>query len=872
MRLFWTSDTQCEPTIRKPRAFHWTQQWSLETYDRSHVPPTSRRTIESKNTMPHAGTMHIYTPPAMSKTNSPWSVVGMLMSAPRLRSTARRRKDKGKTEPGNNQSTAQPSEVARPSPEATVVPAQEPAFVSNAATPASGEAGESSTAEQIPQVVTRPATPEEHDNGWTTVAAQEQPGPAASTGSADSQPNASLNADDDIVDVLSQSVSVDFFDQQAQAPPGTPPHVASEIERKEAAVAVIESEKKDLESRLESVLEELASAVTRNAELDGENRRQAQKLQDVEAEMQKWAQRGGQEARREVEEGQQRIRALEADLYEQGEALKGFQNDVQSERRVWEERQNRLEEMTERNGDLEERIGRLLEERHVIDGELQELRGRNATTNDTLEALLADLSRAEEERDGAHGELDAVLQRIQDLEEARNSHLLEERQAVAEELQGLRGVNAQTKCELDAVLVDLAKAKKEWESIQARLEESEGRNKDLEARNRRLVDERQAADRELEVFQGLQTKTANTLKAALAELKSASHQKGELVKEVDRQAGELAGKERAIQDLRRSQAEIARQPNHRQLDVLERRNRMLVDQLRRQSEQLRQQTLSRREPGAQPLDISPKGETLGGVASMVDRLNSEIFQTAAHMADSLDFTNPATMNAQEIRAVVDRASVTLGRPLALVLQATSAQPGIDFNPLPVQIGLQACLISCCERIATSWCPGHWDYGDFLAAIYLRVAGSTPPTVAAKWRALTERQLKNPSDSTTQAEMEDYILRNLVDALVIAGWRRTQSNGRDLLTKFRERLGQIVKLALRLNMSLGDNWELMTVHPNELFEAENMDDAYDGAAEKHDGDHVVCTTELGLKTAGSVVVRPKVVLRATLTEETGYDAF
>ncbi|KAF8058641.1 hypothetical protein FPV67DRAFT_512027 [Lyophyllum atratum] len=300
---------------------------------------------------------------------------------------------------------------------------------------------------------------------------------------------------------------------------------------------------------------------------------------------------------------------------------------------------------------------------------------------------------------------------------------------------------------------------------------------------------------------------------------------------------------------------------------------MLMDQLRRQSEQLRQKTFPRQDPLLPTPEPSLKSDHVSeGVAGMLDRLNSEIFQAAAHMADSLDFTSPMSLNAQELKGVVERASVTMGKPLALVLQATSAQPGVEFNPLPVQIGLQACLISCCAKIMTSWCPGHWEYGDFLAAIYRRIVGSTPQSIALKWRALTERQLKTPSDSTTQVEMEDYMLRNLVDALVIAGWRRTQLNARDLLAKFRERLEQLVKVALRLNLALGDDWEVMVVHPNELFDANIMDDAYDGDEENQRGDHVVCTTELGLRTGGNVVLKPKVVLRAMLTEETGYDAF
>lgn len=792
------------------------------------------------------------------------------MGAPRLRSSARKRRDKETPGATYHQSPAQESDAVKDLKTEAVAAV----VVTSAGTSAEGD---SLTEERLYRVVARPATPEEHDNGWTTVAAQQQPRAASLTGSADSQLGASPNADEDIVDVLSQSVSVEFLEQQTQAQPGSPPHVPSELERKEADMAALENEKKELLSRLESVSEGLAGVGRRNRELDDENRQQAHKLQVMEAAMRAIegeaveAKKVEQQAKKEVDHGLQRIRALEAVQYEQTEVFEKVENNLQRERRGREELQRQFEEITKRNRDLQEQTGRLLGERRAVDDELQGLRALNTRTNGALETLLADLVKAEEERDGAQGQLEEVLKRDKDLEQ-RNRRLLEERHATDEELLGLRNLNVRTKDALDTVLVDLAKAKAEREGIQGRLEESEARCKVLESRNTRLTDERYTEDNELELLRELRTKTANALEATLTELRSASHEKGELLNQVARQASELAVKDKAIQDLKRSQAEIAKQPNLRQLDVLERRNRMLMDQVRRQSEQLRQKTLPRQELVASHPEPSTKGDTSSGIAGMVNRLNSEIFQVAAHMADSLDFTSPSTMNAQEIRVVVERASVTIGRPLALVLQATSAQPGVEFNSLPVQIGLQACLISCCAKIATSWCPSHWDYGDFLAAIYLRIVGSTPQIVAAKWRALTEQQLKNPSDNTTRAEMEDYILRNLVDALVIAGWRKTQSNGRDLLAKFRERLGQIVKLALRLNTALADDCEITTIHPNEIFDADMMDDAYEGEAANQPGDHVVCTTELGLRTAGSAVVKPKTVLRAMLTEETGYDAF
>lgn len=147
-----------------------------------------------------------------------------------------------------------------------------------------------------------------------------------------------------------------------------------------------------------------------------------------------------------------------------------------------------------------------------------------------------------------------------------------------------------------------------------------------------------------------------------------------------------------------------------------------------------------------------------------------------------------------------------------------------------------------------------------------------PHLATKWRAVTEHQLKKVSDDTVQAEMEVYISKNLMDALVVSGWRKTQFSTKEFLAKSRERLGQIVKSALRLNMALGDNWEVIAVHAGEHFDTDKMEDAY-GKEESQREDRVVCTTDMGLRmAAGSVVLKPKIVLRSMLAEETGLSAF
>ncbi|KAF5374605.1 hypothetical protein D9615_008996 [Tricholomella constricta] len=753
----------------------------------------------------------------MSRPNSPWSMVGLFMGNPKLRSSSRKRKDKGKADTGKDETLVAEIRGAQ-APVAEAVKVEEP-LVAPGATSEEGHTSDiegSLADDQTYKVVARPGTPtpDEQDQGWTNVDAQQhQPSPASSTESVD-PPKASPIVDEDMVDVLTQSVSAEFLQQQADALPGTPSYAVLELQRNEAEIGVLQTDKRELQARMRVLENELASQWLRNRELDDENRLQAQKLEQADAAMRAFEEEivvvknAEQQARRELEDGQRRIQVFEEEGHRQAEMIRRAANDLEDVQRELGDMQVQLKESAEQNKHVEEENRRLLEEKLSEEVEL------------TI---------------------------------ARSLHVL--------------ASNA-----LDSALAESGKAREELEGTERRLEEGAKRNKDLEEKHGRLVEEHHAEKKELERLRHNHEQTTNALNVALAELEAVSLEKNELSEQVARQGDEMVGKEKEISDLRLSLAGAAKQLNQRQLHVLERQNRMLVDQLRRQSDDLRRKTLAGHHLGSLASDLSSKGDASKGIVGMIYRLNSEVFQAAAHMADTLDFSTPIDSDAQEIKGVAERASVTMGEPLVLAVRAISIKAEAEFNPLLVQVGLQACLISCCAKIIMSWFPGHWDYGDFLAAIYLRIVGSTSPTIATKWRALTERQLKKPSDITVQLEMEDVLLKAIVDALVIAGWRKTQPNARDFVAKFREKLSQIAKLALRLNVALDDDCEVMIVQPNEPFDGEDMNDAYEGDEKDNSGDYVVCTTDLGLKVAGSVTLRPKVVLRATLTEETGYHLF
>jgi hypothetical protein len=138
--------------------------------------------------------------------------------------------------------------------------------------------------------------------------------------------------------------------------------------------------------------------------------------------------------------------------------------------------------------------------------------------------------------------------------------------------------------------------------------------------------------------------------------------------------------------------------------------------------------------------------------------------------------------------------------------------------------------------------------------------------------LTQAQLKDFSDTQSEAEMTNFLKENLIDALHVAGWTEMGPKAQNKLAAFDERLAMIVKLALRLNRNLGEDFEAVVVNPEKVFEPRTMEDAYDEESQETTGeDHVVCTTDVGLRAAEGqgVVVKPKVVLRSMLQQEVGY---
>ncbi|KAG5718633.1 hypothetical protein E4T56_gene16513 [Termitomyces sp. T112] len=645
---------------------------------------------------------------------------------------------------------------------------------------------------------------DEPEHGWTTVSSEVQPELSFSTMATPDL--------DDMVDVLAQSVSDGFLEQQSQPPDVIMPPPPLD-DTKESEISQLKAENKNLEERLLVALRELSDVDRRNRELEGENYSQEQEIVHLKAVT-------------KVKE-EELLNAQEAEL----RAIKEAAICRQQNHAVEAASKGYLKEMT----DMKDELAMAKKE------------------GDELKVCVKEATK-------------------QNLElEERSRRLLDEHLAKEKEFERIRGISSDTDSALKSALSGLDRARMEQQDTDTKLRESLMKNKTLADQNMRLRDDLAVAKKELTEMRANDVETKKILEIALADLKSASQEKATVEGRIAAQEPKIAEMEKEIQSLRRLAGEMVKK--HTQADVLERKNRMLIDQLRRQSAELRQKYSFPDIPVPRSLTPIAKADLVASVLGLVNRLNSDIFQIAAHMSESLDFTFKSDAGSYDRKAAVERTSITMGRPLALLLHTLAQRSDAEFNPFPVQIGLQACLVDCSAKIIASWCPGHWDYADFIAAIYSRIVGTTPG-LAARWRAITERQLKTSSDGAVQTEMEEYFLRNLVDALIVAGWRRSSENARTLVDTFRERIAQVAKLALRLNTMLSDDLEILIVHSNETFDEERMEDAYDVGSEEEyaDVNQIVCTTEMGLKfsTEDNALLKPKVVLQAALTGETRYD--
>lgn len=157
-------------------------------------------------------------------------------------------------------------------------------------------------------------------------------------------------------------------------------------------------------------------------------------------------------------------------------------------------------------------------------------------------------------------------------------------------------------------------------------------------------------------------------------------------------------------------------------EYLEDQNGLLKAQLQRQSDEVKD--LKSQVYGAPKkvtrflsVGVAKTGKSIEQeLVSLLDNLNSEVYQAAACLADLLESRSQnRTKAVTRTRACMDEARVVkmLGKEMTEVLKTKT-------DPLVIQVALQMCMNYCCVKIIQSWCPGMWNYSDFLSTLFTSI--------------------------------------------------------------------------------------------------------------------------------------------------------
>ncbi|KAH6910147.1 hypothetical protein BKA70DRAFT_1560775 [Coprinopsis sp. MPI-PUGE-AT-0042] len=334
-------------------------------------------------------------------------------------------------------------------------------------------------------------------------------------------------------------------------------------------------------------------------------------------------------------------------------------------------------------------------------------------------------------------------------------------------------------------------------------------------------------------------------------------------------------KEQAIDELKDQMSAY-----YQYVDETDRRNRLLCDQLKRQSMELRFAT-----PTETKKLLRASGATIESAVRLMNHFNSEAFQAAASFADNveagtfLDFSGVV-----ELEPLEKKLAPIMGREMVRALRASYTNSIQDPDTLLLQIAFQACVTYCANRFIGSWYPFEWEHGDFLQILHGRILDAGKKDAANSWRSTTKSLLNLTSEAHPQ--MLAYLREYIYDVLAVVGRSPTQPAVEALIKASEEKLSLLSRLAIRLHILLFDddvtNGALApyVALPESDFVHEYQEDNYsEGGGNQSevesfsDSGRVLCTTELGLqKVAGSgedshlVLLKPKVALSTVLNSD------
>ncbi|KAF8632453.1 hypothetical protein AX15_001887 [Amanita polypyramis BW_CC] len=316
-------------------------------------------------------------------------------------------------------------------------------------------------------------------------------------------------------------------------------------------------------------------------------------------------------------------------------------------------------------------------------------------------------------------------------------------------------------------------------------------------------------------------------------------------------------------------------------ELLEDQNNFLKDQLKRQTDEMKALKSQAYDSSSNitrflSIGVAKSSKSIEQeLVTLLDILNSEVYQAAACLADLLESRSQPSIKATGRAAEEVRVTKMLGKGMTEVLRS-KASLRADFEPLIVQVALQMCMNHCCARIIESWCPGMWNYNDFLSTLFTNIQATEDIGTASKWRAVTHAQFRQ--NEYTRIAMARYLSEHVITLLSFIGLSESSTSW--VTELFEERCPMIVGPALQMNTTIfedtmGDSLEIFLVRSGDVFDMATMENSYNDGDDDNDSftGLVVATTDLGLRrlTGGyeddSCIIKPKVILSSAFDAET-----
>ncbi|PPQ99007.1 hypothetical protein CVT24_003489 [Panaeolus cyanescens] len=312
------------------------------------------------------------------------------------------------------------------------------------------------------------------------------------------------------------------------------------------------------------------------------------------------------------------------------------------------------------------------------------------------------------------------------------------------------------------------------------------------------------------------------------------------------------------------------------------------------------------------------------VIKMVHQLNSESEQLTAYLADLVEDSEPVKKRARRVNSNTasesswkscirddfsrEFANSAVGDKLMAFLSGKGHE--IQRNTFPLQAALQAIIVAWTERHIGMFCRG--GYGERLRDLYgsIRESGENdldeivisdlikeflePQSVAARWRALTVRNLTAATDSV---ESTSHMKSAIIGLLTMAGLTLDTKNSNKPLDRIESGLLTIFELASNIKMAIKGDILSCDIEPSIVRRQgstnfnpalmRNVNDQSardDGNSKKKRGEQVLCTVALGLKKSSGkwvqelgkcelteqIVLKPGVVLVSSLQNLDGLE--